>query len=308
MELDESGYPQPTGRFETLAADTVILALGQESETALPARAAGRRVRARRHRAGVAVADDRLPRRLRRRRHGARASAPSPSASATARRPPATSTPGCATRPRRAAPKHPDRRRFDVLHLWFFGDAARRQQPELALEERVAGFDEVVGGLSAERGDLRGGPVPVVRQLLRVRRLPRRVPGGRRDQARASATATGSTTTAAPAAGRATSSARCTRSRWSRSRADARDDRRQRGRRLGRLPAQRGLLHLPDHAVLADGRAGRRVGEPQAGRTSGAPCPRWSRCRARAGRPARCTARCRAARCRRRSPRRRACC
>ena len=30
------------------------------------------------------------------------------------------------------------------------------------------------------------------------------------------------------------------------------------------------------------------------GRTSGAPCPRWSRCRARAGPPARCTARCRA--------------
>ena len=37
-------------------------------------------------------------------------------------------------------------------------------------------------------------------------------------------------------------------------------DRRQRGRRLGRLPAQRGLLHLPDHALLADGRAGRPVG------------------------------------------------
>ena len=34
MELDESGYPQPTGRFETLAADTVILALGQQSDTA----------------------------------------------------------------------------------------------------------------------------------------------------------------------------------------------------------------------------------------------------------------------------------
>src|SRR4029077_911971 len=34
MELDESGYPQPTGRFETLAADNVILALGQETDTA----------------------------------------------------------------------------------------------------------------------------------------------------------------------------------------------------------------------------------------------------------------------------------
>ena len=33
MELDESGYPQPTGRFETLEADTVILALGQDTDT-----------------------------------------------------------------------------------------------------------------------------------------------------------------------------------------------------------------------------------------------------------------------------------
>ena len=34
MELDETGFPQPTGRFETLAADTVILAVGQDSDTA----------------------------------------------------------------------------------------------------------------------------------------------------------------------------------------------------------------------------------------------------------------------------------
>ena len=33
MELDETGFPQPTGRFETLAADTVILALGQDTDT-----------------------------------------------------------------------------------------------------------------------------------------------------------------------------------------------------------------------------------------------------------------------------------
>ena len=32
MELDDSGFPQPTGRFETLLADTVILALGQETD------------------------------------------------------------------------------------------------------------------------------------------------------------------------------------------------------------------------------------------------------------------------------------
>ena len=34
MELDDSGYPRPTGRFETLAADTLIMAIGQETESA----------------------------------------------------------------------------------------------------------------------------------------------------------------------------------------------------------------------------------------------------------------------------------
>ena len=33
MQLDDAGRPRPTGRFETLAADTVIMALGQETET-----------------------------------------------------------------------------------------------------------------------------------------------------------------------------------------------------------------------------------------------------------------------------------
>ena len=33
QELDEHGRPHGTGRFETLEADTVILALGQESDT-----------------------------------------------------------------------------------------------------------------------------------------------------------------------------------------------------------------------------------------------------------------------------------
>ena len=48
-----------------------------------------------------------------------------------------------------SAPKH-DTATFDKLHLWFFGDAARRQQPELEPNERLAGFGEVVGGLSVQ--------------------------------------------------------------------------------------------------------------------------------------------------------------
>ncbi len=38
---------------------------------------------------------------------------------------------------------------FDLLNLWYFGDAPRRLQPEVAPDERVAGFGEVLGGLSA---------------------------------------------------------------------------------------------------------------------------------------------------------------
>jgi 2-oxoacid:acceptor oxidoreductase delta subunit (pyruvate/2-ketoisovalerate family) len=35
MKLDEKGFPQPTGEFETLAADSVVLALGQDVDLSL---------------------------------------------------------------------------------------------------------------------------------------------------------------------------------------------------------------------------------------------------------------------------------
>ena len=43
-------------------------------------------------------------------------------------------------------PKHP-LATFEMLNLWYFGDALRRRQPELEPSERVGDFDEVVGGL-----------------------------------------------------------------------------------------------------------------------------------------------------------------
>jgi Pyruvate/2-oxoacid:ferredoxin oxidoreductase delta subunit len=45
------------------------------------------------------------------------------------------------------AAKH-DLASFGMLNLWYFGDAARRQQPQSQPEQRVADFGEVVGGLS----------------------------------------------------------------------------------------------------------------------------------------------------------------
>ena len=71
MELDEKGRPQPTGQFETLEADAVVLALGQDTDSDLPAARAGHRVQGGRNRRGRARHDDRPCGRVRRRRHGA---------------------------------------------------------------------------------------------------------------------------------------------------------------------------------------------------------------------------------------------
>ena len=45
------------------------------------------------------------------------------------------------------APKHP-LVRHDQLHLWYFTDADQRKQTELASEQRLAGFQEVISGLT----------------------------------------------------------------------------------------------------------------------------------------------------------------
>jgi NADPH-dependent glutamate synthase beta subunit-like oxidoreductase len=147
MELDGDGFPQPTGRFETLAADTVILALGQEADTAFLRQVPGVefapdgtvQVSASLMTGcpGVFAGGDMVPAE----RtvtvgvgHGKKA----------ARQIDAWLRGGGAA----AAPaKHP-LAEFGLLNLWYFGDAARRQQPEAPPEQRVSGFAEVVSGLS----------------------------------------------------------------------------------------------------------------------------------------------------------------
>ena len=155
MELDESGYPRPTGRFETLAADTLIMALGQETESAfmrpLPGVEFDRDGSVRVSAAlmtgcpGVFAGGDMVPSE----RtvtvgvgHGKKAAH---QIDAWLRD--ATVTP---------SPKHPTAT-FDALNLWFFGDTARRRQPELAADTRVEGFAEVVGGLSVQEATYEAG-------------------------------------------------------------------------------------------------------------------------------------------------------
>jgi len=155
MELDESGYPQPTGRFESLAADTVILALGQETDTAflhgVP---------------GVEFERDGTV------RVSASLETGCPGLFAGGDMVPSERTVTVGVGHGKKAARHidawlrdvavanPDKHNladFDKLHLWYFGDAARRRQPELDPAERVADFGEVVGGLSAEQAVYEAG-------------------------------------------------------------------------------------------------------------------------------------------------------
>jgi NADPH-dependent glutamate synthase beta subunit-like oxidoreductase len=155
MELDGSGFPQPTGRFETLAADTVILALGQETDTAFLRAVPGVeferdgtvRVSAAMMTGcpGVFAGGDMVP--------AERTVTVGVGHGKKAARHIDTWLRGTAAPD---VPKHPPVS-FDMLNLWFFGDDARRQQPETAPEERVEGFGEVVGGLSETEATFEAG-------------------------------------------------------------------------------------------------------------------------------------------------------
>ncbi len=155
MELDETGFPRPTGRFETLAADTVILALGQDTDTGFLRSVPG--VELERDGTvrvsptmmtgapGVFAGGDMVPAE----RtvtvgvgHGKKA----------ARNIDAWLRGGAPS----AAPKHPEAS-FEGLHLWYFGDFLHRPQPELPPVERVADFTEVVGGLSEKEAEYEAG-------------------------------------------------------------------------------------------------------------------------------------------------------
>jgi NADPH-dependent glutamate synthase beta subunit-like oxidoreductase len=151
MELDETGFPRPTGRLETLAADTVILALGQNADTGFlrnlpgvefakdgtvqvsPTMMTGC--------PGVFAGGDMVP--------ALRTVTVGVGHGKKAARNIDTWLRGGGESPQAGRAKH-DLVAFGQLNLWYFGDAARRQQPEEAPAQRTADFSEVVGGLSEQ--------------------------------------------------------------------------------------------------------------------------------------------------------------
>ncbi|MFV0451109.1 MAG: NAD(P)-binding protein [Propioniciclava sp.] len=154
MELDENGKARGTGQFETLAADTVILALGQEADSNFLRRIPGMQFD------GDVVQVD--PKTL-------MTDVPGIFAGGDAVPSERTVTIGVGhgkraarmidlwlnARPVVDTPKH-DLATFDKLNLWYWGDNRRSSQPELAVAQRTA-FDEIVGGLSVDEAHTEAG-------------------------------------------------------------------------------------------------------------------------------------------------------
>jgi NADPH-dependent glutamate synthase beta subunit-like oxidoreductase len=144
MELDETGFPQPTGEVEELEADSVILALGQEADLSLlegvdgievedgvvqvgPNMETGYR--------GVFAGGDMVP--------AERTVTVGIGHGKKAARNIDGWLRGEAYEP---PPKH-EVVSFDQLNTWYYADAPRTVQPQLEIERRRSTFDEVVGGL-----------------------------------------------------------------------------------------------------------------------------------------------------------------
>ena len=219
MALDDKGFPQPTGEVETLEADSLVLALGQDVDLSLLDGVPGLAIKdgivqvdpnMMTGHAGIFAGGDMVPsertvtvgvghgkkaaRNIDAWLRGTRLRAP---AEARARR------------VRQAQPLVLQRRAEDRAA------DARARAPDVDLRR---------GRQRARRDQraVRGAPLPLLRQLLRVRQLLRRLPGQRGDQARARASASSSTSTTARAAASAFPSARAARSRWFRKRSDRR--------------------------------------------------------------------------------------
>lgn len=155
QELDEHGRPHGTGRFETLEADTVILALGQASDTGFLRGIPGLEFQG----DTVQVAKDTLM-----------TGVPGIFAGGDAVPSQRTVTVGVGHGKRAAraidawlrgdavhrAPKHP-LASLDQLNLWYFGVHDRREEAVLDPATRALTFDEVLTGLSPTEADFEAG-------------------------------------------------------------------------------------------------------------------------------------------------------
>jgi len=143
MTLDDNGMAQPTGEFETLAADSVVLALGQDVDLSLLDGVPGLEIDG-----GVVKVDAHMM-----------TGAPGIFAGGDMVPGERTVTVGIghgklAARNidawlRGEAWSHPPRHElatFDKLNTWYYSDAPKAQRPVLDMVRRQSTFEEVVGG------------------------------------------------------------------------------------------------------------------------------------------------------------------
>lgn len=146
MKINAEGYPESTGEFETLEADALILALGQDTDTGFLKDIPGIGFK----KDGTVIVDQNMMTG----HAGIFAGGDMVPSERTV-----TVAVGHGKKAARCidawlkdaayikAPKH-DLASFDKLHLWYFTEAEQRQQDELEMEKRRYGFKEVVAGLS----------------------------------------------------------------------------------------------------------------------------------------------------------------
>ena len=146
MTLDAKGFPQPTGELETLEADSVVLALGQDVDLSLLDNVPG-----------LAIADGVV-------KVGDNMMTGHPGIFAGGDMVPSERTVTVAVGHGKKAARHIDAwlrgtkhtapakheiARFDLLNPWYYTDAPKTVQPQLDLARRQSTFDEVQGGLDA---------------------------------------------------------------------------------------------------------------------------------------------------------------
>lgn len=148
MELDAKGFPQPTGKFDTVKADTLVLALGQDSESDFLRGVPGVKVA----KDGVVEID-------------ANMMTGYSGLFAGGDMVPSNRTAAIAVGHGKKAAKHIDAYLWGTVHLplakkpvaeygrmntWYYSDAPQSVQPALNHARRLASFDETVGGLTEE--------------------------------------------------------------------------------------------------------------------------------------------------------------
>jgi 2-oxoacid:acceptor oxidoreductase delta subunit (pyruvate/2-ketoisovalerate family) len=147
MRLDDRGFPEGTGEFEELGADSLVLALGQTADLSLLDRAPGVDVEE-----GVVRV---LPTMMTDERglFAGGDTVPSPRTATAAighGRQAAAGIHAFLAGTELAEPERGVVASFEHLNTWYYADAPRTKRPELEQARRQTTFDEVIGGLTEE--------------------------------------------------------------------------------------------------------------------------------------------------------------